>query len=46
VQGTVTSVDSGEKRIRYTDAQGNDARIRNDLLVVAVGSIVRRPDPE
>ncbi|RNB80142.1 pyridine nucleotide-disulfide oxidoreductase [Brevibacillus fluminis] len=46
VQGTVTSVDSGEKRIRYTDAQGNDARIRYDLVVVAVGSIVRRPDPE
>jgi NADH dehydrogenase len=45
VQGTVTSVDSGEKRIRYTDAQGNDARMRYDLLVVAVGSIVRRPDP-
>lgn len=46
VQGTVTSVDSGEKRIRYTDAQGNDARIRYDLLVAAVGSIVRRPDPD
>ncbi|MED4587078.1 FAD-dependent oxidoreductase [Brevibacillus choshinensis] len=45
VQGTVTSVDSGEKQIRYTDVQGNDARIRYDLLVVAVGSIVRRPDP-
>lgn len=46
VQGTVTSVDSGEKRIRYTDAQGNEALIRYDLLVVAVGSIVRRPDPD
>jgi NADH dehydrogenase len=46
VQGTVTSVDSGEKRIRYTDALGNDARIRYDLLVVAVGSVVRRPDPD
>jgi NADH dehydrogenase len=46
MQGTVTSVDSGEKRIRYTDAQGNDARIRYDLLVVAAGSIVRRPDPD
>jgi NADH dehydrogenase len=38
-------VDSGEQRLRYTDVQGNDARIRFDLLVVAVGSIVRRPDP-
>ncbi|MCJ8014882.1 FAD-dependent oxidoreductase [Paenibacillus sp. KQZ6P-2] len=46
VQGTVTSVESGEKRIRYTDAQGNEARFRYDLLVVAVGSIVRRPDPD
>ncbi|MDQ0113976.1 NAD(P)/FAD-dependent oxidoreductase [Paenibacillus harenae] len=46
VQSTVTSVDSGEKRVRYTDAQGNDARMRYDLLVVAVGSIVRRPDPD
>ncbi|ANE47739.1 pyridine nucleotide-disulfide oxidoreductase [Paenibacillus swuensis] len=45
VQGTVTSVESGEKRIRYTDAQGKDTQIRYDLLVVAVGSIVRRPDP-
>ncbi|WP_159881090.1 NAD(P)/FAD-dependent oxidoreductase [Paenibacillus puerhi] len=46
VQGTVTSVDSGEKRIRYTNAQENEARIHYDLLVVAVGSIVRRPDPD
>lgn len=46
VQGTVTSVDDVEKRIQYTDAQGKDARIRYDLLVVAVGSIVRRPDPD
>jgi NADH dehydrogenase len=46
VQGTVMSVDSGEKRIRYKDAQGNDVRIRYDLLVVAVGSVVRQPDPD
>ena len=46
VQGKVTSVDSGEKRIQYQDAQGNDAQIRYDLLVVAVGSIVRQPDPD
>lgn len=46
VQGTVTSVDSGEKRIRYTDAEGKDGHIRYDLLVVAVGSVVRRPDPD
>ncbi|MBD0382855.1 NAD(P)/FAD-dependent oxidoreductase [Paenibacillus sedimenti] len=46
MQGTVTSVDSEAKQIRYTDAKGNDARFRYDLVVVAVGSIVRRPDPD
>ncbi|NOU95683.1 pyridine nucleotide-disulfide oxidoreductase [Paenibacillus sp. LMG 31456] len=46
VQGTVTSVDSGEKQIRYEDVHGNDARIRYDLLVVAVGSVVRQPNPD
>ncbi|WP_175615789.1 NAD(P)/FAD-dependent oxidoreductase [Piscibacillus halophilus] len=44
VQGTVTSVDCEKKRIRYTDVQGNDILIPYDLLIVAVGSIVRRPD--
>jgi NADH:ubiquinone reductase (H+-translocating) len=46
VQGTVTSVDRWEKQIQYEDMQGNDARIRYDLLVVAVGSVVRQPDPD
>jgi NADH dehydrogenase len=46
VQGTVTFVDSGEKQIRYTDTQGNDGRMRYDLLVVAAGSVVRQPDPD
>jgi NADH dehydrogenase len=46
VQGTVTFVDSGEKRIRYEDAQGNNAQIGYDILVVAVGSVVRQPDPD
>lgn len=45
VQGAVTSIDSAEKQIRYTDGEGNEARAHYDLLVVAVGSIVRRPDP-
>ncbi|MFJ9500527.1 NAD(P)/FAD-dependent oxidoreductase [Brevibacillus centrosporus] len=45
VQGTVTSIDSGEKQLAYTDAQGKEAQIGYDLLVVTVGSIVRRPDP-
>ncbi|UYO02349.1 NAD(P)/FAD-dependent oxidoreductase [Paenibacillus sp. PSB04] len=46
LQGTVTCVDDEAKRVQYTDSQGNDARIHYDLLVVGVGSIVRRPDPD
>lgn len=46
VQGTVTFVDREEQQLRYTDVQGNDARLHYDLLVVAVGSIVRQPDPD
>lgn len=46
VQGTVMSVDRGEKRIRYADAQGNEAHIPYDLLVVALGSVVRQPEPD
>lgn len=46
VQGTVTSVDSGGKQIQYKDAHGDEAWIPYDLLVVAVGSVVRRPDPD
>ncbi|WP_248929290.1 NAD(P)/FAD-dependent oxidoreductase [Paenibacillus hamazuiensis] len=45
VQGTVTSVDGREKQIRYEAAQGNDATMQYDILVVAVGSVVRQPDP-
>lgn len=46
VQGAVTSVDHVEKQIQYEDEKGNNARIRYDLLVVAVGSVVRKPDPD
>ncbi|MFK7695030.1 NAD(P)/FAD-dependent oxidoreductase [Paenibacillus sp. HJGM_3] len=46
VQGTVTSIDSKGKHIQYEDSQGNHARMQYDLLVVAVGSMVRRPDPD
>jgi NADH dehydrogenase len=46
LQATVTSIDREAKRLQYTDTQGNDARIDYDLLVVSVGSIVRRPDPD
>lgn len=46
VKGAVTSVDSGGQQIRYVDSQGKDARMHYDLLVVAVGSIVRQPEPD
>ncbi|OXL84099.1 pyridine nucleotide-disulfide oxidoreductase [Paenibacillus sp. SSG-1] len=46
VHSTVTSVDRREKQIRYEDVQGKDARMQYDLLVVAVGSVVRQPGPE
>jgi len=42
-KGTVTYIDNGRKRVSYVDSQGNDASIHYDLLVVAVGSIVRLP---
>ncbi|GIN74905.1 oxidoreductase [Bacillus sp. J14TS2] len=43
VQGTVTSVDSEKKWVRYIDVQGNDTRIHYDCLILTVGSIVREP---
>lgn len=46
VQGSVTSVDSEGKQIRYEDTQGNHVRMQFDLLVVAVGSIVRQLEPD
>ncbi|WJH35065.1 FAD-dependent oxidoreductase [Paenibacillus sp. CC-CFT747] len=46
IQGTVTSVDSRGKQLHYEDGQGKEARLDYDLLVVAIGSIVRQPDPE
>ncbi|GIP37056.1 hypothetical protein J31TS4_03360 [Paenibacillus sp. J31TS4] len=46
VQATVTFVDGREKQIRYEGARGNDTSMQYDLLVVAVGSVVRQPNPD
>ncbi|MFG6117819.1 NAD(P)/FAD-dependent oxidoreductase [Thalassobacillus sp. B23F22_16] len=46
VQGTVTAVESEKNCINYEDVEGNDACIHYDLLVVTVGSIVRRPNED
>ncbi|MDR6879489.1 FAD-dependent oxidoreductase [Bacillus sp. 3255] len=46
IQGTVACVDSEGKQVHYEDAQGNHIRMPFDLLVVAVGSIVRQLEPD
>ncbi|ALC84375.1 MULTISPECIES: NAD(P)/FAD-dependent oxidoreductase [Bacillus] len=46
VQGAVTFVDSEKKQIQYEDVQGNSVQMSYDLLVVAVGSVARQPDPD
>lgn len=45
VQGSVSFVNRDEQKVRYQDRHGNDTQIHYDLLVVAVGSVVRQPDP-
>jgi len=44
VQATVTNIESGEKKINYLDVKGNEISMHYDILVVAVGSVVRQPD--
>ncbi|OAB25385.1 pyridine nucleotide-disulfide oxidoreductase, partial [Paenibacillus macquariensis subsp. defensor] len=46
VQATVTKIDSGERRLLCQDAEGNKNSIKYDFLVLAVGSVVRQPDPD
>ncbi|TXK66243.1 NAD(P)/FAD-dependent oxidoreductase [Paenibacillus sp. N3.4] len=45
VQANVTRIESGEKRLLYQDAEGKETSINYDILVVAVGSVVRQPAP-
>ncbi|HTG67645.1 MAG TPA: FAD-dependent oxidoreductase [Candidatus Udaeobacter sp.] len=45
VQAAVTKIESGDRRLLYKDAEGNENAMRYDILVVAVGSVVRQPDP-
>lgn len=42
VQGFVTKVESGERTLLYQDADGNENSMKYDILVVAVGSVVRQ----
>jgi len=45
VQGAVTGILAEEKKIRFADASGAERTRNYDILVVAAGSTVRRPEP-
>lgn len=46
VQGTVQNVDNRNKRLLYQDAAGHDQQMEYDVLVIAVGSILRQPQSD
>jgi len=46
IQAEATGIESAEKRLIYKDADGNEGEIEYDWLVLAAGSVVRRPEPE
>lgn len=46
VQATVTAVDPAEKKLRFEGTDGRQGSIGYDMLVMAAGSVVRKPGPE
>lgn len=46
VQATVKKIVSEEKTLLYQDAHGNEHSMKYDILVVAVGSVVRQTAPD
>ncbi|WP_312473263.1 FAD-dependent oxidoreductase [Neobacillus sp.] len=46
LQGMVTGIKSEEKRLQFEDPKGNFHDINYDILVVAVGSDIRKPAPD
>ena len=46
VQATVTKIESDERKLLYQDAAGDEHGIKYDILIVALGSVVRQPNPE
>lgn len=46
VQATVTKIESRERRLLCQNAEGNKNSINYDFLVLALGSVVRQPDPD
>lgn len=45
VQATVTKIESEERRLLCRDAKANESSLKYDILVLAVGSVVRKPGP-
>ncbi|BBH20334.1 dehydrogenase [Paenibacillus baekrokdamisoli] len=43
LQGMVKEITSEEKRLQYEDAKGNSHQINYDILIVTVGSVIRKP---
>ncbi|ULO07103.1 FAD-dependent oxidoreductase [Paenibacillus sp. 19GGS1-52] len=46
IQGSVTKIDPGQKRVIYHDAEGKEQSLDYELLVLTAGSVVRRPEPD
>ncbi|MCC3374367.1 NAD(P)/FAD-dependent oxidoreductase [Cohnella sp. REN36] len=44
VHGTVTAIGNGEKQVQYVDSSGNEHHLDYDILVLTVGSVVKRPN--
>ncbi len=45
IQATVTKIESEERRVLYQDTEGNENSLNYDRLVLAIGSVVRQPEP-
>ncbi|MGN7472432.1 NAD(P)/FAD-dependent oxidoreductase [Brevibacillus sp. SAFN-007a] len=46
LQGTVLSVDGDAKTLTYADTTGKEQALAYDVLVLAVGSVIRQVEPE
>ncbi|WP_127530972.1 NAD(P)/FAD-dependent oxidoreductase [Paenibacillus kobensis] len=44
IQGAAQHIDGDAKQLYYKDAEGNGKQLAYDVLVVAVGSVARRPE--
>jgi NADH dehydrogenase, FAD-containing subunit len=46
IQGSALEVDDAHKQLLYRDAEGQTRQLRYDVLVMAIGSVARKPVPE